>query len=253
MADFASLYPLLGSSTAMYTSVYASMILPTYVLRRSTLVRGFDTSSNAGTGSADALTSSTSLSNAEPTTPSSSAGSLDIAPRSVRCPWYSAMSSRTSATPLDLRTRPASSSAIVSARDATREFRESRAADAPGNSSSAAAIALRQLSRYASFAHLAAYAGGTLSVAPTPAVPDSSRSSSAIDSAPRSHASTAGSKMESKMESHVASGSPPKTMSDRAWRSSRTSETVSATNGGGARVSGGRVGFSLSLAARVEI
>mmetsp|Transcript_5509 Transcript_5509/g.24480 ORF Transcript_5509/g.24480 Transcript_5509/m.24480 type:complete len:220 (+) Transcript_5509:745-1404(+) len=219
MADFASLYPLLGSSTAMYTSVYASMILPTYVSRRSTLVRGFNTSSNAGTGSGDALTSSTSLSSAEPTTPSSSAGSLDIAPRSVRCPWYSAMSSRTSATPLDRKIRPASSSAIVSARDATRELRESRAADAPGKSPSAAAIALRQLSRYASFAHLAVYAGGTVPAAfvarSGPALPDSSLSSSAMASAPRSHASTAG-LSTAPTASYVASGSPPETMSDRA-------------------------------------
>ena len=74
MCDFASLYPLLGSSTAMYTSVYASMILPMYVPRRSTLMRGFATSSNAGTGSGDALTSSTSLSSAAPTVRSSSAG-----------------------------------------------------------------------------------------------------------------------------------------------------------------------------------
>ena len=87
MADFGALYPgCWDPAIAMYTSMYASMILPTYVPRRSTLVRGFNTSSNAGTGSGDALTSSTSLSSAEPTTPSSSAGSLDIAPRSVRCP-----------------------------------------------------------------------------------------------------------------------------------------------------------------------
>ena len=70
----------------MYTSVYASMILPMYVPRRSTLMRGFATSSNAGTGSGDALTSSNSLSSAAPTVRSSSAGYLDIATRSETSP-----------------------------------------------------------------------------------------------------------------------------------------------------------------------
>mmetsp|Transcript_10404 Transcript_10404/g.47761 ORF Transcript_10404/g.47761 Transcript_10404/m.47761 type:complete len:232 (+) Transcript_10404:792-1487(+) len=231
MCDFASLYPLLGSSTAMYTSVYASMILPMYVPRRSTLMRGFATSSNAGTGSGDALTSSTSLSSAAPTVRSSSAGSLDIAPRSVRCPWYSAMSLRTSATPLIPSSRPASSSAILSASDATRDVRESRADDADGNSPSAAAIAWRQLSRYASFAHLVRCAGGVGAIFGmgvmfgNPAL--SSRDASmepvtlSMASALRSQASIHGS--STAVTASSAEFESPETMSARAARSSRMS------------------------------